>query len=271
MDIAPTFDAIPPTLRDIPHWLCWKKQMVSDAPKPKKVPMSPKKVPMSPRDGRLVFADVTNPKNWLTFDDAVSYFKRGLCSGIGFALSDDNGVCCIDIDDCRDADGNLKQTARDILTLCKNSWTEKSQSGKGIHIFVVDKDFHGEAGRKKDNVGVEIYGRGRFIAITGVRLETSSDKILEVSGACRAVIAKFIDTATADGTLFDSKTPGFNLNAHGFQEAETKIPGVDEPAENEIDDDDTFNQIFISQDDEALPQQLYFCDYGLKLHFPQLL
>lgn len=231
MEIAPTFDAIPPTLRDIPHWLCWKKQILSDDPKPKKVPMSPK-------DGRLVRAAVNKPENWLSFVDAVSWYQRGLCSGIGFALSDDNGVCCIDIDDCRDADGNLNQTARDVLTLCKNSWTEKSQSGKGIHIFLIDKDFHGEVGRKKDNVGVEVYCRDRYIAITGVRVETSSDTILEVSGACRAVIAKFIDAAPADVTLFDSNRKtfsdlpaadkparrGINLIAMGWNDVEAKMP-----------------------------------------------
>lgn len=198
MTITPNFDAIPQAMKALRRWLCWQLRLKD---KPKK-PNEKTKIPMTPKNGRLVFADVTNPENWLTFDEAISFYQRGLCTGIGFALtSKAPKLCCVDVDHCFNPDGSLTDEAKAVIALCGNSWVEKSQSGDGIHIWFFDEEFPGERGRKRG--GVEVYAFDRYIAITGVRVETSSEELLTVNGACRNVIAKFIDADVDNPSLFD--------------------------------------------------------------------
>ncbi len=195
MTITPNFDAIPQALKDLRRWLCWQLRL-----KPKE-PGKKTKIPMTPKNGQLVFADVTNSENWLTFGEAISYYKRGLCTGIGFALTDTAPkVCCVDVDHCFDENGELTAAAKDVIALCDNSFVEKSQSGSGIHIWFIDEDFY--SGRKKGNV--EVYANNRYIAITGVRVQSSSTELLTVNGACHNVIAKFIDADVDKPGLFDN-------------------------------------------------------------------
>ena len=190
MAIQPNFDAIPQFLKGLRRWLCWQLQPAD--PKPRKVPMSPK-------NGRLVNAAVNKPENWLTFDEALSRYNRGECSGIGFALTNiPPKVCCIDIDHCFNPDGTLTDEAKDVIKLCDNSWVEKSQSGKGIHVWFIDDDFNG--GRRQGNV--EIYASNRYIAMTGNHIADTANEIKTVKGACNAVVVdKFSDNG---GNLFTS-------------------------------------------------------------------
>ena len=189
MTITPIFDAIPQFLKVLPRWVCWRL-----IPADKKN----KKVPMSPKDGRLINTDVTNPENWMTFDEAQSWYQRGECSGIGFALTNTPPkVCCVDVDHCFNTDGSLNETALAVIETCQNSFTEKSQSGEGIHCWFIDEDFHG--GRKKDPV--EVYAVNRFIAMSGVHVQSSSAELKTVNGTCLKVIDKFI--GSREENLFD--------------------------------------------------------------------
>ena len=195
MSITPNFDAIPQLMKDLPRWLCWR--LIPADPKPKKVPMTPK-------NGRLVNAAVNKPENWLTFDEAQSWYNRGECSGIGFALTKDAPkVCCIDVDHCINPDGSLNEIAQSVIALCGDCWVEKSQSGTGIHIWLIDESFSSERGRKKGSV--EVYSFDRYICGTGNHIEGTADNLKIVNGACDAVIAKFID-CTDEGNLFDEKS-----------------------------------------------------------------
>ena len=191
MSITPSFDFIPQTLKNTPRWILWK--LIPAEPKPKKVPMTPK-------NGKLVNASVTDPENWLAFDEAISWYNHGACTGIGFVLTDAAPkVCCVDVDNCFDTDGALTAEAQTIIAACQNSFTEKSQSGGGIHCWFIDNEFSG--GRRKGNV--EVYGADRYIAITGCRIDPTANDLLTIDGACNAIVAKFIGTR-ADN-LFEAK------------------------------------------------------------------
>lgn len=218
MTITPIFDAIPQAMKDLRRWLCWKLQPAD--PKPKKVPMTPKK-------GRLVNAAVNKPENWLTFDEAISYYKRDLCTGIGFALtSKAPKLCCVDIDHCFNPDGSLTDEAQAVIALCGNSFVEKSQSGTGIHIWFFDEEFPGERGRKRG--GVEVYAFDRYIAITGVRVETSSKELLTINGACRNVIARFIDAELDKPSLFDKPARSADGKSENVFHFDTNAPLTDD-------------------------------------------
>ena len=227
MSIAPTFDKIPQVLKDLPRWLCWQLRFKT---KPKK-PNEKTKIPMTPKNGQLEFADVTNPDNWLTFDAALSFFNRGLCSGIGFALTNTPPkVCCVDVDHCFNSDGVLTDEAQSVIACCQNSFVEISQSGTGIHIWFIDDEFKG--GRKKGNV--ETYAADRYIAVTGCHIEGTADNLLTVNGTCKTVINKFID-ARED-----------NLFEESARAVEVKLPDATEFDSTLSDDDRRLIEFFYS-------------------------
>lgn len=191
MTLSPDFDSIPQFMRELTRWLCWR--LIPADPKPKKVPMSPK-------NGKLVKASVTAPENWLTFDEALTWYNRGECSGIGFALTNSTPkVCCVDVDHCVLPDGSLNDTAQAVVKTCGDSWAELSQSGTGIHIWFIDEEFSG--GRKKDPV--EVYAADRYIAMTGNHITTTAADLLSINGTCRKVIAEFIDADAGADNLFE--------------------------------------------------------------------
>ncbi len=139
------YDNIPKELRDLKQWVC----VAGD-----------RKVPMQ----ALTYsaASSTNPATWSSFEDAVLSVRLGLHDYIGFVFND-NGIVGIDIDDGYTEDGTTSTLATDIIGRCW-SYTEKSKSGRGFHIFVKgDIPFKG----KNNLAGVEIYKDARFFIMTG--------------------------------------------------------------------------------------------------------
>ncbi len=115
--------------------------------------------------------------NWTDFETALENATIHIPCGIGFILTAEDQYTCIDLDvknihnypDKIDHDGNPiewttpEQLARFQLIIDHfNSYTERSASGQGYHIWV--KGFIG-LGLKRD--GVEIYSQERFIVCTG--------------------------------------------------------------------------------------------------------
>ena len=118
------------------------------------------KVPMQCRQNAP--ASCSDPNTWDTFENAVQNVQNGTYKGIGFVFAD-NGIIGIDLDDAFDEENFLTPMAAEIIGLCK-SYTEVSQSGRGIHILIkADMPIKGANNRK----GVEIYKTGRYFILTG--------------------------------------------------------------------------------------------------------
>jgi AAA domain len=102
----------------------------------------------------------TDRSGWLPYDVARAEAEaRGF--GFGYCIADDDPFACIDLDvkdDTTQADLNRYWA----LVQMFDSYTEFSQSGKGLHVWV-----RGKVGVGKRLDGVEIYSQARFIACTG--------------------------------------------------------------------------------------------------------
>lgn len=101
------------------------------------------------------------PETWSTFEDAHNAVFKGAYDGLGYVFHD-TGLVGIDIDagfnDCF-----LSPLAADIIGHCK-SYTEKSRSGRGVHILVRGTlPFKGKNNRQS----VEIYQSSRYFIMTG--------------------------------------------------------------------------------------------------------
>lgn len=139
------FENIPSELQSLPQWVCaWKNS----------------KVPMQAKERKA--AASSSPETWAQFEDAKASVEMGRYDHLGFVFAD-NGIVGIDLDAGFDEDGFLAPLAIDIIRRC-GSYTEKSRSGRGVHILVKGVlPFKGKNNRN----GVEIYQTGRYFIMTG--------------------------------------------------------------------------------------------------------
>lgn len=147
---------IPQELKDMKRWVCYSLVEKSTG--------EITKVPINPITGKN--ARCNDENTWTFFNIAISGCVKYKCDGLGFMLG--NSIFGIDLDNHPDKDGNvLSKEQFDNLSnefiSTLQSYTELSQSGKGIHILC--KGILPEGRRRKGNV--EIYDKDRFFVMTG--------------------------------------------------------------------------------------------------------
>jgi primase-polymerase (primpol)-like protein len=76
-------------------------------------------------------------------------------------LTKDAGVTCIDLDRVLGAEGQLEARAETIVDRC-DSWTERSPSDTGLHVFVLGRVPQALKGEQ-----IEVYSEARYICLTG--------------------------------------------------------------------------------------------------------
>lgn len=141
-------DTIPQEMRELNQWV---------------VARSGSKVPLR-ADGRGA-ASSCDPNTWTSFTEAAKAVESKTADYLGFVFAD-CGIVGIDIDAGFEPSGLLSTLGTDIMRACK-SFTEKSRSGRGVHIYVRGTlPFKG----KNNGSGVEIYRTGRYFIVTGEKL-----------------------------------------------------------------------------------------------------
>ena len=164
---------IPEELKQLNQWVCcWDNS----------------KVPMRAWERRG--ASSVSPETWADYETAEEAVENGYYDYLGFVFND-NGIVGIDIDDGFD-DMILTPLCADIMNHCQ-SYTEKSRSGRGVHIFLKGTlPFPG----KNNLAGVEIYQSRRFFIMTGQTL--IFDEIIENQKAIDYVLETYFASAERD-------------------------------------------------------------------------
>ncbi len=177
-------DSIPTELLARPQWVVWRYELKGDRKKWTKVPYKS----LAPDE----HASSTDSETWSTFEEALhGYEKRRnrkdgrRIDGIGFVFAPDDPYVGIDFDRCLDHEGNLLEWAKPFLSRLL-SYAEVSPSGLGVK--VIARGSLPGAGRKKTNVGssggaVEMYDKGRFFTVTGIRYADCPTNPMELSEA----------------------------------------------------------------------------------------
>jgi len=160
------------------------------------------KIPMKATEKKA--ASSANPETWSDYQTALNAVKNGVYDYVGFVFNG-NGIVGIDIDCGFDSTGFLSDLSVDIMKACK-SFTEKSRSGRGIHVYVKGiLPFDGRNNRQ----GVEIYQTGRYFIVTGKALVYKD--IIENQAAIDYVVSKYlpevVEKENNSGSTF--KKPAF--------------------------------------------------------------
>ena len=185
------YDNIPQELKDLPHWVNWKKK---------------DKCPVNPKTGKN--AQSNNPETWASIDNSKSYMeahKGNGIGGIGFAFSENDSYVGIDFDHCI-KDG-VVDTDVDKILKSLDSYSEISPSGDGIHAIVRGELPGPGLGSEKGRV-CEMYDRGRYFTFTGQRLADYGDTIRDRNGAVSALYKEMAGGATASNTTGEGVNEG---------------------------------------------------------------
>lgn len=171
------YENVPEELKILPQWVCTRADS---------------KVPMCAYENQA--ASSVNPETWSPFEVALEAVEQGHYDYCGFVFAD-NGIVGIDIDQGFE-DGLLTPLCADIMQSC-HSYTEKSKSGRGVHILLRGNlPFSG-----KNNLnGVEIYQARRFFIMTGRVI--IFPEIIENQAAIDYVVEKYFPEAEREGKKF---------------------------------------------------------------------
>ncbi|MFG2292070.1 DNA primase [Streptomyces sp. NPDC048603] len=125
-------------------------------------------------------ASSTNPRTWSTYEDAAAS-SAGV--GLGFVLSDVDDIVCLDLDHCLNPlTGRLAPWAAAVLRDAGTTYVEVSPSGDGLHIWGRADVRQGRRIRRPDGTAVEVYGAGRYIAMTGRRHGNAPSLLADLTG-----------------------------------------------------------------------------------------
>ena len=148
-------ESIDSSLKALNQWDCYKLEIVNG----KKT-----KVPYSPATGQK--ASSTDLRTWTSFNAAsAAYQDMEIYDGICFFVTEESGIVFIDLDDCI-KDSEIEPWALEIAKKF-NSYTERSQSGNGLHILIKGLKPGNRCKTAKYPHKVEIYSSSRQCCLTG--------------------------------------------------------------------------------------------------------
>ena len=142
----------------------------------------------------------------VNYDDAAMVIEQhpDRYAGVGLCIND--GMVFIDLDDSLDTDGSIRDPwCADLLSDAQelSAFVEVSQSGRGLHIIGFG---HTSTAGHKD-VGIEVYGSRRFVAITGNVWGTAPTElgdITELADRARAEHSQRVRSRLPERSLIDA-------------------------------------------------------------------
>ena len=185
--------SIPVELRERNQWLCWN--LTECEGRLAKLPYQAKS------NGTLLNAKSNDPATWSDLASCVATTVRLNLSGIGFALSESDGLAGLDLDHVIDpVTGELDPLALEVLEHFAGTYAEISPSGEGIRIFC-----YGKLARSGKCVGtrkwLEAYASiGRYLTVTGNQWPGSANAVTEKQDALDWLHGRFMDKSRTEST-----------------------------------------------------------------------
>lgn len=139
------------------QWGLWRYERVRDRAT---------KVPYSIRGHR---ASTTNLGDWTSYDRALDTLRANpkRYAGLAFVFVKGGGLVGIDLDDCLEANGDVKPWARGVVERFYDTYSETSPSGNGVKIWARGELPENVPGVKVGDGSIEMYDHARYFTVTG--------------------------------------------------------------------------------------------------------
>lgn len=167
--LKPNFGEMPEFLKQKAQWVLWKLDLRDG--KWTKPPFS-----ISGRHART-----NDPATWSSFEEAKKVaLANPDYAGVGFCLSDADGLTGIDLDHCVDPETLefTKPEAAEIVARFKGTRIERSPSGDGLRIWAKGKAKRSGKARQQSWIEVYTSPSSRYLTVTGHRWEGSAEEIM---------------------------------------------------------------------------------------------
>lgn len=189
---------IPGELKQLPQWVMYRAE---------KRDGKITKVPYTIQGKR---ASTTNPEHWTSYERAYEVFSaaNNHFSGLGFVFTSNDPYVGIDLDNCVIDGKEINEQAKTWL-MKLNSYTERSQSGNGVHAIV--KATLPAKGCRRSDLGIEIYQEARFFVMTGNHVKGTPETIEERQEIVDTILDE-ITKKNAPVTARTVKTPSHDAD-----------------------------------------------------------
>lgn len=160
---------IPDEMKRRVQWINWE---------PRKIDGRWTKIPKCPEDTDRN-ASSNDESTWSDFETVMDAIDDRV-PGIGFVLATGDPYVALDLDDCRDPETlEIDQWALDVMHSL-NSYSQVSVSNTGVHVFIKAGGVPDFWKNKKDaDKEMEVYEWGRFITMTGHRVDGTPRVVVE--------------------------------------------------------------------------------------------
>lgn len=147
---------IPEEMKEKPNWVIVRTKYNEDKDRLEKFMISP-------ITGK--FAESDQPDTWTDFYTASEYAYEHGGTTLAFVLDGTDGLACVDLDHCFEENGDMTPLAKEVFDKMEGSYTERSVSGQGLHIFGRTKGMDLRTFSSTEDI--EFYQHTHFIALTG--------------------------------------------------------------------------------------------------------
>jgi primase-polymerase (primpol)-like protein len=135
-----------------------------------------RKIPLAVNGSSVTAGSSTDASTWATYATAQ---RSTAGAGLGFVLTADDPLVCIDLDHAL-VDGELAPWARRIVDSLPATYIEISPSGSGLHIWGRAQVGRGRKIRRGESA-IEVYDRGRYITVTRRPFEGAPSTLADLS------------------------------------------------------------------------------------------
>ena len=175
--VPQTLRAIPAELRELTQWVAWRGE--------ERDGNRMRSLYRADGSGR---ASTSDRASWATFEDAVAASAQA--DGIGFVFSAEDPFVGVDLDHCFAGDDLLHPDAA-AAVLALDSYTERSVSGDGVHVFIRASltGSRNRTGKTGWGGSFEVYDAGRFFCVTGRHERGTPARVEERQNGLESVLA----------------------------------------------------------------------------------
>ena len=204
------YENLPQYLKDNAKFCVWKQESGKG------------KIPYQANGKR---AKANNIYTFIDFKDALSVVDK--FDGLGIGIF--NKISAIDIDDCIDGNGKCSDMARDIMNIFKDSYIEKSPSGKGIRIIFLVNNFSyckNSYYINNQKLGLEVYVAGstnKYVTITGHAI--NQGKIIQANDKLQVLLDRYMQRPETNTGIANEESSSFLSDSSVIEKASASATG----------------------------------------------